>query len=237
VTKTDLELAEAHRYVWTPGGAPGVNVTTISGLMDDGKSSAFAGSAVKITKAGGDYRAEWREKGERGTRVHGYIEAWLRGEDVQAQVDEQGFLDAAEKFILDHAPEPIETEAILLGEGYGGRADLIAVLTDGEWAGETVLLDWKTGASYPVEHTLQLAAYRFAAGIGVYDENGTLVDRRPVPAVDRCGCVYVREDGTYRLAWYPADVRAYRAFVCLLDAYTWAHDGEMKKLAKEARGG
>ena len=63
-----------HRYVVEPGGTGQVNVTTISKLIDDGKSSAFAGAAVKIALAGGNYREEWAESGEQGTRVHGYME-------------------------------------------------------------------------------------------------------------------------------------------------------------------
>ena len=54
---SDRELAEKHKYR-LPNGDLAVNVTAISGLMDLGKSSAFAGAAVKLTKAGEDYKQD-----------------------------------------------------------------------------------------------------------------------------------------------------------------------------------
>src|ERR1039458_4114571 len=103
--KTDYEAALDHRYRWLDS-TPLVNVTAISGCLDiDGKSSAFAGAAVKLTKAGLDHRAEWKAKSDRGTRIHAHMEAWLRGEDVEQADDEKGYLDALECLLLDHDPE------------------------------------------------------------------------------------------------------------------------------------
>jgi hypothetical protein len=42
---TDLQLANKHRYR-LPNGEIAINVTAISGLMDDGKSGAFAGDGM-----------------------------------------------------------------------------------------------------------------------------------------------------------------------------------------------
>ena len=50
---TDLELA-LNKHKYRLDGVDLVNVTAISGLLDDGKSGAFAGAAVKLTK-------EWPE--------------------------------------------------------------------------------------------------------------------------------------------------------------------------------
>lgn len=222
---TDLELAAKHRYR-LPSGELAVNVTTISGLLDDGKSGAMAGAAVKLTKAGADYRAEWRAKADTGTRVHSVCEAWLTGKDADVRDEDAGYVDALEKFWLDHTPAMIECEAVALSErGYGGRFDVVAILSDGR----THLLDLKSGKPYPVEHTLQLAAYRYCDGIGVYDETGMLADLRPMPEVDACGCLYVHEDGTYDLVPYPADLNAFTHFCALLAVHQWA-----KSVKKEA---
>jgi hypothetical protein len=237
IAKTDLALAlDKHKYVTRPGGTPGVNVTAISGLLDDGKSGAFAGSAVKLTKAGIDYRAEWKAKGERGTRVHAHCEAFLRGEAADVAEDESGFVDAVDKFMVDHDPKVLELEQVVISAvGYGGRFDMIVEMQSGEWAGKTGLVDLKTGKRYPVEHTLQLSAYLHSDGIAVYDEEGTLTGTRPLPLIDFCACLYVREDGTYSLVEYPASSEAWEHFCHLVGVYNWCRTDEMKALVKAAR--
>lgn len=226
---TDLQLANKHKYR-LPNGDIAINVTAISGLMDLGKSGAFAGAAVKLTKAGEDYRKVWSAKAQKGTRVHGHMEAWLRGEDVDAIDEDQGCLDALEQFILDHNPEVIEMEQIVLSDtGYGGRFDLIARIGD-----EVALLDWKSGSPYPVEASLQLSAYRYADGLATYDEDGNLTELRPIPEIDWCACVYVHDDGTYDLRKYPADKDAFAVFQSLLSAYKWAKSDTLTTLVKEA---
>ena len=230
--KTDLELAHgSHRYRLLDGRTA-VSVTAISGLLDiDGKSSAFAGAAVKLTLAGLDHRKEWREKADRGSRLHAHMEAWLRGEDIDQAEDEAGYLDALEKFIIDYDPQVIESEAIVLSAlGYGGRLDTIARVGH-----EVALLDWKTGSAYPVEASMQMAAYRFADGIACYGEDGQLTGLRPIPEVDWCACVYVHDDGTYDLRRYPADHEAFDSFCALLGVYRWAKSEPLTALVKEAK--
>jgi hypothetical protein len=230
VTLSDLELAARHKYKLLSGQVV-ASVTQISGSLDLGKSGAFAGAAVKLTKAGINYRTEWAARAERGTRIHGHMEAWLRGEAIEQLDEDAGYVDALEKFILEHDLEVLESEQVVLSSrGFGGRFDLIARI-----GSETALLDLKSGSAYPVEASLQLSAYRYADGIASYDEDGTLFDLRPVPTVDWCACVYVRGDGTYRVARYPADETAFAAFCHLLDAFKWANSPEMKSLTQEAK--
>jgi hypothetical protein len=208
-------------------------VTAISGLLDIDKSGAFAGAAVKLTKAGEDYRAVWRAKAERGTRIHQHCESWLRGEAVEATDDEQPYLDALEKWMLTDAPVLLMSEGIVLSEcGYGGRFDIIAAV-----GARTALIDVKTGSQYPVEHTLQLAAYRYADGIARYDAEGELdrVEPNVLRCIDWTGCLYLNGDGTYALIEYPADHDAFLTFRQLLDAHRWATSPTMKALTKEAR--
>lgn len=226
---SDLEAALAHKY--RLNDQPLVNVTAISGLLDDGKSGAFAGAAVKLTKEGLNYRDEWKASGERGTRVHGHVDDFLCGRAIDCLPGDMGFVDAIERFMVERQPYAFETEQIVLSSrGYGGRFDLIV-----EMEGDTWLLDAKSGKPYPVEHTLQLSAYRFATGIAEYDASGSLIGLRDLPGIDRCGCLYLREDGTYKLTEYPADKQAFSIFGHLLDAYQWARTPEMKAAVKEAR--
>lgn len=230
---TDLELAlEKHKYVVQPGGKPQVNITTISKLMDiDGKSSAFAGSAVKITKAGGDYRREWKESGELGTRVHGYCENFLRGEAIDYRSgEEEGYVEALEKFITEADPKVIDLEFVVVSAlGYGGRGDMLV-----EIDGETWLIDLKSGKRYAYEHTLQLAALRYARR-AQYDGHGMLSSTEPMPEIDRTAALYVENNGSYELVEYPADKRAFQAFVCLLTAYQWTRLPQIHELANKWR--
>jgi hypothetical protein len=233
MVQTDLQAALKHKYR-LPSGTPVVSVTAISGLLDiGGKSSAFAGAAVKLTKQGVDYRAEWRAKAERGTRVHTYCEAFLRGEPAEVAEGDGGFVDALEKWMVAERPVMRAQECIVLSDtGYGGRLDLLATINGEEW-----LIDVKGGKPYPIEHTLQLAAYRYADGVAIYDEAGALksIDSPPLRRIERAGCLYLREDGTYSMTPYPADHDAFLTFRQLLDAHRWATSDAMKALEKEAR--
>ena len=226
---SDLEQALAHKY--RLDDEPLVNVTAISGLLDDGKSGAFAGAAVKLTKAGEDYRQTWKASGERGTRVHGYCEAFLKNEPIQMVPADAGFVDALELFIKDRDPQVIDLEQIVLSdEGYGGRFDVLATLD-----GEIALIDVKTGKPYAAEHTLQLSAYRYATGIAEYGLDGALIGLRPMPEIEATYCLYVHEDGTYDLTSYPADSEAWNVFLGLLDAYNWSRTDHMKAAVKASR--
>ena len=226
---SDLELAlKKHKYVTEPGGTGQVNVTTISKLIDDGKSSAFAGAANKITLAGGDYRKEWKESGEQGTRVHGYMENFLLDKPIDYRPGEEGFVKALRLFITEEDPQliiPPEFVVVSPEHGYGGRGDLCAALKSygrGIW-------DLKSGKKYAVEHTLQLALLRFGK-LAVYDDNDMLIGCKDMPEVETAGCVYVNADGTYDVDEYPADEDAFAQAVALLGVYNWTRTPEITKL-------
>jgi hypothetical protein len=227
---SDLQLAlDKHKYVSTPGGQPQINITAIAKLLDiNGKSSAFAGAAVKITKEGGDYRKLWKESGELGTRAHGYCENFMLVKSIEYRAGEEGYVVALERFIEEKNPVnyiPPEFVVVSPQHGYGGRGDLLITFDD-----QLTLCDLKSGKKYAVEHTLQLAAQRYAE-LAVYDKDGVLTGSHPMPEIDRAGCLYVNEDGTYEFIKYPADSEAWNVFLGLLDAYNWANNETMKELS------
>lgn len=219
MARTDLELAEQkHRYRFHGEDLP--SVTQITGLIDDNKAARMAAAAVRITKEGGDYRKVWKDKADRGTRVHGNIERWLAGETAEVQGDDEGYLDAAEKFLTDRPHEWLFTERVVIGDGYGGRIDTIGkdLATNGR-----SLIDWKTGKPYDA-HLMQLAAYVYANGFAVYDENGSVMDYlQEMPRLTAASCVYLNEGGTYeeRRYWATDLHAAYDAFMGLLDVHRW----------------
>jgi hypothetical protein len=227
---TDLDLAARHRYR-LPNGEIAVNVTAVSGALDLGRSAAMAAAAARITREGRDFRTEWNAKRDAGTRVHAVCESWLRKEGAEVRSEDAGFVDALEKFWTDYEPQMVECEAIVLStHGFGGRFDMVADLSDGKrW-----LIDLKSGKQYPLEHSLQLSAYRYADGIAEY-ETGMLARLRPVPEVDACACLYIRQDGTYALVEYPADRSTFEQFLSLLAVVRWATSDDMKALEKAAK--
>lgn len=215
---SDLELAtQKHRYRFG-GGDPFPSVTAITGLLDDGKSGKMSAAAAKITRESGDYRAEWKAKADRGTRVHKAIEAWLRGEDVEVEPGLGSYLDAAEKYLVENPHEWLHVEPIIVGNGWGGRLDAIGRMPDGRIA----IRDWKSGRQYK-EHALQVAAYAYGLGIARYDETGMYFGHGDMPTIDVAGCVYLTAEGTYTFTEYgPTELEdAYDAFRGLLNAHYW----------------
>ena len=227
---TDLQLAEKHKYR-LPNGDIAISVTRLTGLLDDGKAGAFAGAAVKLTKAGENYRAVWSAKAALGTRVHDHALRWSNGEDIEQLPDEAKYLDALELFIVERQPTWLEREEIVLSNrGYGGRFDMIVTFPDGTiW-----LIDIKTGKPYALEHTLQLNGYAFADGIAEFGDDGNLVRLRPLPVIERAGDLYLHDDGTYDLIEYPLGDLPYGMFCHLLD--TFKDLQAMKELLKEHDG-
>ena len=220
---SDLQYAESkHQYTDPRDKERKVSVTTVVGMLDTGdKLGAGAGAAVKLTKEGLNYREVWKGKAELGSRVHGYAQLWMEGRSAEVPGDEWGYMDAFGKFCADYTPEWLEVErAVVSAAGYGGRFDMI-----GELHGEGFCLcDIKTGKAYKPELTLQLAAYRYADGMVVYDEDGMAVSLEPMPHIDLCAGLYLHEDGSYDFVPVPADEVAFRAFERLLQVKHWLRD-------------
>ena len=185
-----LDLAARHRYI-LPNGKVSASVTGILSLLDhDSKASKMAGAAARITRDGGNYRSEWKAKADRGTRVHSLAEKWLQGEEVEGLAEDVNYFDGLPQFFADVNATPLEIERVVLCElGYGGRFDFIA-----EFDGQTTLVDIKTRRPYGLEHCCQLAAYRYADGMAVYDELGNLAAIESLPQIDRAGCLYLNPE-------------------------------------------
>ena len=233
--KTDYDAALGHRYKWLDGSSL-INVTAISDCMDLGKSMGMAYGAVKIARAGGDFRAEWDAKRDLGTEIHDHLESFLRGESIEQTDAQKGHVDALERWIVDMDPDVLELESILLSaRGFGGRCDNVSTLGAGLYAGLTGVIDLKSGRRSPVSHSLQLALYRHADGIAVFDDAGSLTGIRPLPPIDFGAALYTRSDGTYVFQPYPCDDAVYEKALGLLDAVAWTRSDEMKALEKEAK--
>lgn len=129
--------------------------------------------------------------GARGTDVHALAEQLVAGVEVDVPEHLAGYVQACVSFLDTWRVEPLLTECSVAHRDHwwAGRFDLIARLPDGR----TVLLDWKTTASgiYP-ETAFQLAAYSHAQ-FYVTDDDPDI--ELPLPEIDHCAAVHLREDG------------------------------------------
>lgn len=198
---SDLQRSQnSHKYRDPRTGELLISVTSIVGSYSDGdKAGAFAGAAVKITKQGGDYRKEWREKGALGTRLHGYVGEWAIGKPADVLEADEGHLNAFVAFSNAVRPVWLESErAVVSSLGWGGRFDLIGEI---EWQGERDwwCLDVKSGRPWELELEMQIAGYMGTDGMIIFDANGMAIDLEPLPHVNRWGGLYLGADGTATL--------------------------------------
>jgi hypothetical protein len=228
---SDLELAtNSHRYRDPRDGKLLVSVTSVVGNYDSGdKLGAGAGAAVRLTKMGVDYRADWNARKETGNRVHKHIWDWALGKTVEVTEADDPYLDAFAGFCQAKAPLWLQTErAVVSSHGAGGRFDLLGV-----WEGDTWLIDAKTGKVYERELELQLGGYAGCDGMVIYDATGTAVALEPLPQIDRWGGLYLSDKGVATLVEVPklllgeesraeAQAKAIDAFRSLLAVRLWA---------------
>jgi len=145
------------------------------------------------------------EAANRGTEVHKLAEQLSRGGDVEVPDVLAGHVDSHLRFLADWQPRDEMLELVIVNYTwrYAGTLDLIATLRDGKrW-----LLDYKTSRSgIFAETALQLAAYRRGEACLI---NGV---EQPMPQVDACGAIWLREDG---YSFYPvaADDAVFKAFL------------------------
>jgi hypothetical protein len=206
---TDRQFAEStHRYTDPRTGERVTSVTSVVGTFDSGdKLAAGAGAAIKLERAGLDYRQEWDKKRDTGTRVHEYLDLWLNGKMADVRADDDLHMDSFVAWCKTTQPEWLMTERAGVGSvecpagpcgvckgigrlGFGGRFDGIGLWDDTYYLG-----DFKSGRAYRPELTIQLAGYANFDGLIVYDEEGKAVDLEPLPHIDRWCGIYVRAEG------------------------------------------
>jgi hypothetical protein len=245
-------------YPVEPGGRPvAPSVSTVAGMLSMGDALAW-GAAKETALFAVHHRDEWQhldptdayhrlrkhhrgvwtDKASRGTTVHMLAEGWAAGQEVECPPECAVYLDALERWYIDHQPVWMHTERSVIynveGREYGGTFDGIAVLKDGR----RTLIDWKTGKRYPVEVILKMAAYRYASLLAVVDEIGQFIDTEPMPEVDECAAVYLHDDGTYEHLTLPVDHQAHATFLRLRDVWAWKQEAErwLRRTPEPTRG-
>jgi hypothetical protein len=165
----------------------------------------------------------WQKRdtaGVRGTDVHDIAEHLVHGKEVDVPEHLAGYVDSAVAFMDTWKPTPLVVERPLAHRAHwwAGKPDIFASLPDGR----VILFDYKTAASgiWP-ETAFQLAAYSHAEFY--VDEEGV---EHPIPHVDLCAAVWLREDG-YDVIPVKADDDVYKEF---------RHIAYVSEAAKRAKG-
>ena len=218
----------------TPRGGYYVNgkrvpsVTTIGGRLQDQSGLIYA--AVKLAKAGIDYKTEWGWSAKVGTAAHFCAEEVLAGralpnraaiaEHLQVKSIPDARYDniqmATRSFNrwlhqIGYTKPQLEVNLISEEHGFGGTFDCLYETDKGY-----VLCDWKTSKLTTVDHMHQLAAY------------GILVEEHMGPV---CGYNLVRIDKEYpdfhQHHW--GDLTAQKArFIKMLDVYRGLKEDEVR---------
>ena len=149
--------------------------------VPDSEREAAKNAAIDWLK-----RAPYRsttEKAHMGTIVHTAVDAYLKNRrlttaDIEAMLAEKrvpmerwkgtkGYVAAAYKFLEDHRPEVLHTEATIYSRShmYSGTADVLAIMNfDGD--DEATVIDFKTSKRIYDEVGLQLCAYSRGEFVG-----------------------------------------------------------------------
>jgi len=165
------------------------SVTNVIGMLD--KPALPRWAASEVAKRAADLKrslanmsdadvvdtlkgAPWsrsKRAADRGTDIHGYLEARLRGwEPDELSDDAAPYRDAAEAWLDDTGVEVVETELTVFHPLYAGTGDLWGVID-----GQRYIIDFKTSKGIYDEAALQLAAL-----LGTF----TTDDGGPAPHLD-----------------------------------------------------
>lgn len=207
---------------------------------EDGKESGLCRCCRFIRS---EFDRVWRAKANLGSHIHHLALSWAKGENVETDPTTEPYMDALEKFYLEHQPDFHALERTVryadeLGRDYRGQFDFIAYLNYGYNTARTGLWDIKTGSFHPVEQTLQLAGYRYATWLTdwEYPEKGSSHEYHTgdMPVVDEAGILMLHDTGEYELIALPADRAAFKVFLGLREDWAWARG--IEKWEKERQG-
>jgi hypothetical protein len=148
---------------------------------------------------------QWREKADLGNRVHEIAAQWAAGRAADVGPDEEGFIDALEKFWQVYLPETDRAEFVIVNpfQRYGGRPDWYGsiCLDPIDDLRTRVLLDFKTGSIHRWELALQCAAYLHGYPVTFEPDGSVIPITRSMErlAADEAFGIYLRNDGTYEV--------------------------------------
>lgn len=126
--------------------------------------------------------------GIKGSEIHALAEKLVHGEEVQVPEHLADYVDSCVDFLNEWKVRPLIVERPVAHRAHwwAGTPDLFGIVADGR----TVLWDYKTGSGIYESYAYQMVAYSRAEFY--LDDDG---QEKPIPAVDLCAGVHLRQDG------------------------------------------
>jgi len=153
---------------------------------------------------------------DRGTDIHGYLEARLLGQATDDLTEEATqYVAAAEAWLDLWKPEPLLTETTVFGIGYAGTGDLWCVID-----GVECIVDFKTGKALYPDSALQIAALWGASEAMV---DGEL---RLAPPVTSGRLVLIGQGGKHETREVIDLMGAFEAFESAVQLWWWRNGGK-----------
>lgn len=209
------------------------SVTNIIGILD--KPALPRWAAKETAKAAWSLRTSISEMGEeeaidvlkgapwrrstraadRGTSIHGWLEARLLGQpEPELEGEAVLYREAAAAWLDRWQPVTLATEITMFAPTYAGTADALVSLD-----GETWLVDFKTSSGLYPEVALQLAALGDCP-LAVVDG-----ETRETESVDRLGAVRIGKDGEWEMREVLSPSDALAGFYAALNLWGWTKSG------------
>jgi len=240
------------RYIWPPGvDEPELVVPSVTTILNNMNKPALPNWAAKqVATYAVEHLSAWEDlpvndaidllkrapyrnmssAGDRGTKVHEAVEAWINGDNeptapVIDDLDLLPYVAGAIQYMNDHVERVWYAEPQLFNRTYqyAGSADLIAELN----TNKTAIIDWKTSKNVYAEHALQLVAYanaEFIAHEG--DELSTTPKELALPEIQEAHIVHLPGNGTYKAYKVELTERAFRTFTALRTLQAWKDNYE-----------
>lgn len=157
---------------------------------------------------------------------------------IVAEIDR--YVDALEKFWVDFEPVTVGSEEVVLHDNgshsFIGQRDWTATLKGFDGVS---LIDLKTidkqvtdrepfKGIYLEKYRLQIAAYRGAKELLVFDADGNEIERKPSYPINNTFVLALRSDGTYQLVEVQAGGDEFAHFLRLIDLHHWVTKGSKK---------
>lgn len=167
--RISLNKKRHYQCVGFPNVPEGMLLPSVTTVLSSMAPVAKIMAIMNWRKRVGDEEANRRIRlaANRGTWLHGVIEDWFNGEDIEHHLEKAGdwlpYYKVVEPFLQGIEESLLVESAVAWFDdkqlrGYSGTLDMVAQMTDGKIA----LLDWKT--SYKEKPDYQLADYKRQLG-------------------------------------------------------------------------
>lgn len=166
--------------------------------VDNWDRLAALAPGERMKEIAGATKQRFKQAGAKGTTVHKLAERLVQGEQVIIPDNARGYTESCVQFLDDYEVQATCIEPALFSRkyNYAGSADLFGTAQKPHTPGRTrVLVDYKTGASEPWGSVaFQFSGYRYAEFM-LSGDGGKDSAEMPVPEVDECWAVWLRQDG------------------------------------------